>query len=430
MMKKWFRRLPPFPKGGQGGFIALKKDFRKPRPVKNTPDVIIVGGGVIGLCTAYFAADTGAKILVLEKDQYLSAACSVGNAGFLAPSHCLPLAAPGAPAEGMRALFNRFGPLSIRFRLDPSFIVWLVRFIASCRKSKYYRGLKLLQELCWESMTLHEMLSKESKGVYQFRRSGMICVYEDKRAFAKGMKHARSMKFFNTEYRIFPEQPFINTSDLYSSIYYPTNGYINPSEFLDWLGKRCREKGVEFKNGSEVIGFETRKRKITKVLSTHGEFLGNQVVICAGIMTAHLLKLLGVPLFLQAAKGYSLTYDAPNHGIAYPVLLEKPRLAITPFKNQIRVAGVLDFSGIDYTVNYRRIARMHRDAGRWLPLLTCLKPVEIWRGWRPCPTDSLPIISRNRRIRNLLVATGHGTKGMLLGPATGQRMAALLIGKS
>jgi len=154
------------------------------------------------------------------------------------------------------------------------------------------------------------------------------------------------------------------------------------------------------------------------------------VVLAGGAWLAPLGRRLGVNLPVEAGKGMSQTFSKPKMNVRQPLILEEHHVAVSPLSNALRITGALELSGLDLTLSPDRVRGIHRTAGRYLPLIEPLRPSEVWRGLRPCTPDGLPLVGRLRSLHNVIVAGGHDTKGMSLGPLTGRYVTQLLAGQS
>jgi D-amino-acid dehydrogenase len=181
---------------------------------------------------------------------------------------------------------------------------------------------------------------------------------------------------------------------------------------------------------TEVFDFRLGRSRVNSVLTTKGELQAEQVVLAAGAWLAPLGRRLGVSLPVEGGKGISQTFSRPKMNVRQPLILEEHHVAVSPLSSALRITGALDLSGLDLTLNAERVRGIHRSAGLYLPLVQPLRPSEIWRGLRPCTPDGLPIVGRLQSLNNVIVAGGHDTRGMTLGPLTGQHVTRLLAGQS
>ncbi|MFC1812212.1 NAD(P)/FAD-dependent oxidoreductase [Thermodesulfobacteriota bacterium] len=403
-------------------------------PDNTKADIVIIGGGVIGLCIAYYTACEGASVILIEQNR-IPSGCSYGNAGLIVPSRCQPLPAPKIIAEGFRHLFSPSGSFSIRLRPDPEMLWWLWIFYRSCNEKHFFHAVEILKELSLESLRLHEDLAQQGGSIYEYDYTGLLSLFGSKKAFRKGQEDARLMGKIGAESRVMTGhevrdlEPTIS-SRVSGAVWYRRGSRLNPASFLMWLEQKARKNGVQFVKETEVVGFNHNRQHIDAVHTTRGEFRGDQFVLAAGAWTSSLLKTLNARLPIQGGKGYSLTFRRPQKSSRTPMILEDFHIAVTPFNEMFRLAGYIELSGLELGIDLNRLNRIRQHAQQFLPGIGDLKLIEIWRGLRPCTPDGLPVMGKLLPIRNLWVAGGHATKGISLGPVTGKLMTGLLSGKS
>jgi len=165
------------------------------------------------------------------------------------------------------------------------------------------------------------------------------------------------------------------------------------------------------------------------LLTTKGEFRANQVVLATGAWTSLLGRYLGIRIPIEGGKGISQTFRSPGVDFPQPLILGEHHVAVSPLADALRVTGLLELAGTDLAISPRRVRGIRHAAGRYIPVLRDMKPDEVWRGLRPCTPDGLPLIGRLKNWRNVIIAGGHDTKGMTLGPLTGSYVAGLLSGQ-
>ncbi|OQY57073.1 MAG: hypothetical protein B6245_17530 [Desulfobacteraceae bacterium 4572_88] len=399
-------------------------------------DILIIGGGVIGLCTAYYTAARGASVILIERNQIPSpTGSSYGNAGLVVPSHCKPLPTPGIIAEGIRQLFDPSGAFSIRLSPTPETLRWLWGFYRSCDEKHFSYAVDIFRELSQESLRLHNALARDAGTQYEYKQTGLLHVCLTEKAFQEGREEAELMEKYGIVSRVLsgPEvrdmEPAI-TPRVVGGIRNPPDGRLHPPEFLNWLAQEAQNRGAQFFTETEVFDFGQHRGQVHTVHTTKGEFQGEQVVLASGVWTGELAKKLGMRMPIQGAKGYSLTFRRPENCPRIPLSLEDFYVAVTPYKETLRMTGFLELSGMDQNIELRCLRNIQEHTRVCLPELGKLELLEIWRGHRPCTPDGLPVLGRSGKFTNLWIASGHATKGMSLGPVTGRLMRDLLAGKS
>ena len=397
-------------------------------------DVMIIGAGVVGLSVAYYAASAGAKVIVLEKGE-IGAGSSWGNAGLIVPSFFEPLPGPGVISEGLKHLFDQQGYFGISFRPDLRLIYWLARFARHCNRREFYLHAELFMKLNHEGLQVHLELARLGGLEYDFSQKGLLYLFLTRNRLSQARERAARARDSGIVSEVLSGEevralePAAGRAVI-GGIRYVTDAGLDPARFVEWLARQASAWGVRIMTQSEVFDFRLGRNRVNSVLTTKGEFKAEQVVLAGGAWLAPLSRHLGVNLPVEGGKGISQTFLKPKMNVRQPLILEEHHVAVSPLSNALRITGALELSGLDLTLNPDRVRGIHRSAGRYLPLIEPLHPSEIWRGLRPCTPDGLPLVGRLHSVNNVIVAGGHDTKGMTLGPLTGQYVTRLLAGQS
>jgi D-amino-acid dehydrogenase len=397
-------------------------------------DVLVVGAGVVGLSVAYYAASAGAKVVVLERGE-IGAGSSSGNAGLIVPSFFEPLPGPGVVGEGLRHLFDRQGYFGIHFRSDLRLIYWLARFFRHCNRREFYRHSELIMRLNDEGLQVHLELARLGGGEYGFNQKGLLYLFLSRKGFIQGRERAARAMDSGLASEVFTGDEVRDVEPaagraVIGGIRFLTDAGLDPEKFLEWLARQAAAWGVRIMTETEVFDFQLGRDRVNSVFTTKGEFRGEQVVLAGGAWLAPLGRRLGVNLPVEGGKGISQTFLKPKRTVRQPLVLEEHHVAVSPLADWLRITGALELSGLDLTINPDRVRGIQRSACRYLPLIEPLHPSEVWRGLRPCTPDGLPLVGRLHSLSNVIVAGGHDTKGMTLGPLTGQQVTRLLAGQS
>jgi D-amino-acid dehydrogenase len=392
--------------------------------------VLIIGGGVIGVCSAYFLAERGREVILLDKGEICSGS-SYGNAGMVCPSHAVPLAAPGVLGTGLRWLLDGESPFYIKPRSDPALVSWLWRFQAACRGGRAFRSVTLLRGLLCASQALYEEFAASGDLQFGYTPGGMLELYKNARQLDADIRAARQLAPYGLHAKaldaaaVRERVPTIRP-DVVGGLFHSEEASILPARFVTELARRAAEKGARICPHTEVFGFETARGRISAVRTTRGDFHPGEVVLAGGSWSPGIARELGIDLPIQPAKGYSITVKRPEAGPTMPVHLKEVRVFLTPMGETLRLAGTLELAGLDLSINRRRVAALPRGARAYLTGLDDLDVIEVWRGLRPCTPDGLPILGRSPACENLVIAAGHAMIGMALGPITGKIVAQLL----
>jgi len=393
-------------------------------------DVLIIGGGVIGVCSAYFLAQKGLQVTLIEKGE-IASGCSYGNGGLIVPSHAIPLASPGALGNGLRWLLDSESPFYIKPRWDVDLFNWLARFALASRHRNMIRALPVLRDLLFASRALYEELAKTAGFDFGFEGNGSLLVCLSKQALEKERRETHLFEQFKIPVSVVNREEALELEpallpNIAGGVYYPRDGRIHPHRFVVGLAEKAQGLGCQVWTKTEAMGFESAGGRITKVHTTRGDFAAKQIILATGSWSPEVARALKLRIPIQAAKGYSVTLENPPVTPKLPLLFSEAQVVINPLGEALRIAGTLELAGMDFSLNSRRVRAMQESSAEYLPGLANAKVIEIWRGLRPCTPDGLPIISRVKNFENLIIAAGHAMLGMSLGPITGKLVSQLV----
>jgi D-amino-acid dehydrogenase len=394
-------------------------------------ETLVIGGGAIGICCAHYLHQLGKNVTVIEKGA-LGSGASHGNAGLIVPSHSIPLAAPGVIAQGLKWMFDPESPFYIKPRLDRNFLVWLWKFRGACNKTNVDRALPVLSRLNAASLELFDELEKLDGVEFNYEKKGVIQIFKTRKALDKGVQAARRLQEFGVESRILKNEdlsPYsgeIRTACV-GAILFPQDAQLIPDRFVHQLARYIEKAGVKLVTSAEIIGFAVSGRRVTAVKTTRGDIDAQEVILAAGSWSTCLARELGIQLWMEPAKGYSVTFKRPPSCPELPFMMDETKVVLTPMDDMLRFAGTLELAGFDLSINNRRLQTVLKAVADYFPDFDLASPelIEIWRGLRPCSPDGLPYIGRPRGYDNVIVATGHGMKGISLAPVTGKIVSQL-----
>lgn len=398
-------------------------------------DVIIIGGGIIGVCTAYYLQTQGIRSLILEADEVCSGA-SKGNACLLATNHVIPLASPGAISKGLRWMLKPDSPFYVQPRLSLELAKWLWLFWKNATHLKVQQSAPVLATMLQNNLQLVHDLCKQKVIDFPFWNLGFTDLYNTQKEFSAGQKEAELIESLGIPTQILGAKDLtkldiaLENSPAVGAIHYPEDCHLEPEVYVKQLAEYVQQNGSELKTHCRVLGFETERKKITQVKTTQGNFESENIVIANGAWAGMLLKQLGIFMPLEPAKGYSMTFDTPDNAPKIPLLLSESKVALTPLGKKFRISGTLEFSGINLKINERRTKAIFEAPAKYIPDLKL--PPEIiakaWAGFRTCTPDGMPLIGRSGRYENLLYAIGHNMIGISLSNITGKLIQQSITG--
>ena len=396
--------------------------------------VIVAGGGVIGLCTAYYMKKSGHDVVVIDQGD-LKKGASFGNAGYICPSHFIPLASPGIVAKGLQWMLSSTSPFYIKPRLDTDLIKWGLTFWKRSGKSTMERNAPHLNNILQLSRSLSAEMRDDLGNHFHMEEKGCLMLYKSATTEKHEIEMAEDAAAFNIQTRILSAkevqelEPDVEVN-VKGGVLYPLDAHLHPGELMDTLHEQLEKNGVVFQLNTKILGFEKSGRKVSKVLTDKGDFTGDEVVIATGSWLSNILKDLEIDVLLQAGKGYSMTFDNIPKNLHYPSILVDDRVAMTPMGADLRMGGTMEISGIGSKMLIKRVQSIYKAAKNYFPDLQVSFPSadKVWHGFRPLSPDGLPYIGKHSKYDNLVIAGGHGMLGISLAAGTGKLIDAIISG--
>lgn len=393
--------------------------------------VIIIGGGIVGLSCAFFLSREGHQVEIIDKST-MDGGASYVNAGYLTPSHIVPLAAPGMITKGLKWMLDSSSPFYIKPRLDLDLMDWGIKFMRSCTKKHVKRSLKVIKDINVMSKELYHEFDQLPDLDFHIEDLGVMMAYQSLAAEkSEGivMREAKQMGLAVeqlTQNQIFEIQPDceMNISGAYL---YRCDGHTTPGIFMEQLKKHLAQIGVKIHGGTTVQSFQMKGNKLQQINTSKGDFSADEIVVAAGAWTQNLLKSIGINLPVQAGKGYSLNEVKPT-GISIPAILMERKIAVTPMQGFTRFSGTMEIAGIQHAIKKNRVYAIAKGVNAYYPSVQLSNTsIEQARcGLRPLSPDGLPFIGKLQGYKNLTLATGHAMMGWSLGPATGKLVAEII----
>lgn len=397
--------------------------------------IIIVGGGIVGLSCAYFNLREGNEVQVLDRSDRSEGASYV-NAGYLTPSHIIPLASPGMMAKGLKWMFKKDSPFYMKPRLDPDFLSWAWKFNRSSNRRHVEKAIPLIKDI--------NLLSKEwyaswhdsgEMGPFHLEKKGLLMLYKTEKEARHEREVARRAAVEGLEVQELDRnaldalQPGLSP-DIPGAVHYLCDAHTSPAAFMQQFKTFLKKQGVSMLTDTEVTGFDHTNGTLQRVRTRNETYAADEFVLAAGAWSQHLGKQLGLRLSVQPGKGYRIDVSRPT-GVKLPAILMEAKVAVTPMQGFTRFAGTMEFSGINHHIRQERVAAIARAAEAYYPgfHINRAERDAAACGLRPVSPDGLPYIGRSRTFRNLTIATGHAMMGWSLGPATGKLVSEIIAGK-
>ena len=393
--------------------------------------VVVIGGGIVGLCSAYYLSQEGHEVTIVDKGALNSGASHV-NAGYLTPSHIIPMAAPGMAFKGFKWMFKPSSPFYIKPRLDKELIRWGIRFIKSCTPSHVQRSMSTILEINLLSKELFLEMQKSQHFNFHLETKGLLMAYKTSHAEKEEAEVVAQAKDLGLKIdqlspeEVLKKQPHA-PMNIAGGFWYESDAHSTPELFMQNLITFLNKKGVHFFLEQEVTGFKSKGSQIQSVYTSAQEIQADEVVLASGAWSESILKKLNIQLSVQAGKGYRLNLNQPS-GISLPAILLEAKVAVTPMQGFTRFGGTMELSGINHKINSKRVAAIAQAASEYYPHIHISQEelANVKCGLRPLSPDGLPYIGRHSKCKNLVLATGHSMMGWSLGPATGKLVTEII----
>jgi D-amino-acid dehydrogenase len=397
-------------------------------------NIAIIGGGVIGLLTAYFLQKNGHRVTIIEKND-LTKGCSFGNAGLIVPSHIIPLASPGTLHKGLKWLFNPKAPLA--FDLPPSYdlIKWGSKFIRIANSGHVKRSILPIRDLSLLSKALYQKIVDEESLSISLEHKGLLMLYRTEKSKKEELEAAEIARKIGMEAKVLQKNEIEEMEDeididVLGGVHYPQDDHLDPNQLMNNLITLLESKGVKIYSNTSLISLVCSGKKVTEIVTEPYYDLKNfdEVIISAGSWSAKLMKLLNVNIHLQPGKGYSFTFELDKK-IKVPSILTEARVSVTPFASGItRFGGGMELGFFEEKIFSKRLNQIFSSISTYYPGIKkiTIDHKEVWQGLRPCSFDGLPYIGRVPSMENVILATGHAMMGITLAPATGKLISEIV----
>jgi len=371
--------------------------------------VVIIGGGIIGLCSAYYLQKEGHQVTVIDKSDFTSGASHV-NAGYITPGHLISLAHPGIINQGIKWMFNPASPFYVKPRLDPEFLKWTWAFKKSANAKKVESSVRVIRDINLLTRDLYEDLKASNEFDFHYERKGLLMAYQTDKAGEgewkvgqRAIKEGLSAENLSKE-EVQKMEPNANLN-IKGAIFYDCDAHTSPSDFMQQMLSHLKGLGVEVLANEEVIDVEILNKRITKVITDKREITSDEVVLAAGSWSPLVSKKTGLNLLIQAGKGYRINV-ARELGITMPTILMEAKVAVTPMSGFTRFAGTMEIGGINHDINPVRVNAIAKASEKFYSGLeiTEQEKNDAQCGLRPCSPDGLPFIGKSSKCDNLTVA--------------------------
>ncbi|MFT3722931.1 MAG: D-amino acid dehydrogenase [Hyphomonadaceae bacterium] len=399
--------------------------------------VAVLGGGVVGVTTAYYLTRAGHEVVLVERRQGPALETSFANAGEISPGYASPWAAPDVPRKALKWLFMKHAPLILQPKLDARMACWLLAILRNCTSERYAINKSRMVRLAAYSREQLAALRQEIGIRYDERMQGTLQLFRKQEQLDGVAKDIEVLQRDGVAFEVLDRAGCIRAEpglgnariELAGGLRLPGDETGDCFKFTQSLAKIASESGVDFRFGETVRGLEKIGASVAGVVTDKGLISAQAFVVAMGSYSPFLVRDLGVRLPVYPVKGYSITAKIVDGGRA-PVstlLDESYKVAITRLGDRIRVGGMAEVAGFDHRLPHRRRNTLEHSLDSLFPGGGDLRSATFWSGLRPMTPDGTPVVGKTP-VSNLYVNTGHGTLGWTMACGSARIISDLVSG--
>ena len=401
--------------------------------------VVVLGGGVVGVTTAYEMQRDGHEVTLIEQREAVAEETSWGNAGMVAPGHSFAWSSPQAPMILLKSLFQKNQALRFTPSADLRLWTWSALFLAQCTSARASLNTLRKHRLALYSQgVLHETIAKENVA-FDNNAKGVLYFYRDQASLERGIAHMKILADDGQEMRTVTREEIVkldpslahSAHKIAGGIYCPTDETGDCNKFTQGLAKICEQRGARFMVNTTVTGLETGPSGITAVKTNKGDVKGDLYILSMGNYSPIIARTVGINLPIYPVKGYSLTIPIGNHGAAPTIgaVDENNLVAITRMGDRVRVTATAEFAGYNTSHKPSDFTFMKGVVQDLFPDGADYDRAHMWAGLRPMTPTNMPIIGPSK-YRNLFMNTGHGHIGWTMSHGSARLAADMIAGRT
>ena len=390
--------------------------------------VIIIGGGAMGLFSAYHLLKAGYQVMVLDEGSIPGVhSCSSGNAGMIVPSHFTPLSTPEMVKEGLHNLLKSGSPFGIRWSGDPDLLSFLWKFFISSRSGDLKERSAMLANFHLESRQIYLDVQENGGIDLHMEPSGLLMVCKKEKSLDRERRAADKALHFGVPAELWSAEKYREHNQhlnpqIAGAVLYPMDGKVDPFPMLKSLSCWLASNGADLVEQAPVTGVEVHEHRIEAVISNGQRYPADHFLVTAGIASRELAIKLGTRIPMQPGRGVSVSFKNDMPSLSHPTLLQDAHVAITPYPHYTRLSGGFLLGEHSRYLSLKRLNAMVRSVREHYPDWNFRKPEiqKIWSGFRPVTPDGLPLIGKIPQLENGFLNTGHAMMGISLAPVSGK----------
>ncbi len=400
--------------------------------------ILILGSGVIGVTCAYFLAQAGHQVTVVDRQSGAALETSYANAGEVSPGYSAPWAGPGVPLKAIQWMLMQHSPLVIWPMLDPAMWRWGASMLRNCTEARYTLNKGRMVRLAEYSRDCLRQLRVDTGIRYDERSQGTLQLFRTHKQFDGTGRDIEILKQYGVPYQLLDRAGFIAVEPALAHVQEKFVGALRlPGDetgdcfkFTQNLAGLAVALGARFRYGVHIQGISSDSARITGVTTDQGRFTADAYLVALGSYSSLMLRPIGIRLPVYPVKGYSITVpiDDPAHAPESTIMDETHKVAVTRLGDRIRVGGTAELAGYSLALREARRGTLNHVLTDLFPGAGDVARGEFWTGLRPMTPDGTPVVGGSP-YPNLYLATGHGTLGWTMAAGTGRVMADLMSGK-
>jgi D-amino-acid dehydrogenase len=399
--------------------------------------VVVLGGGVVGVTTAYYLARDGAEVELVDGADAIGTDATGGNAGLIAPGHSFAWASPRAPAMLARSLLGKQTAIQVRLRPDPQLVRWGLRFLRECTTERARRNTLVKLRLCRYSQHQLDWLAADEQIDYLDGHSGILYLYRDERELELGAAKMQLLAEHGQECHVLDAAGVVAVDPVFApvreriagAVYSPTDASGNSQVFAQSLAAACERLGARIRLSTTVRSLRADGDRITGVVTDDGVLDADVYVLALGVGSAAVARTIGVRLPIYPAKGYTVSFPIRDGGAPTVGGVDEELLvAWAPLGDRLRMTSTAEFAGYDRTAKEASFASIMRLARELFPGAADYAAGERRACLRPMTPDGPPVIGRGRHV-NLFFNTGHGHMGWTMACGSSRAVTDLIQGR-
>jgi len=398
--------------------------------MENAKKVIVIGSGIIGVFIAYYLTRKKWSVTIVDRGCF-GAGASAGNCGLIVPNHVLPLNDPATLLKAVFWMFKKDAPLHVKPKFNPRLINWFGKFAKKCNRKDILISAKGRNALLQSSFNLYPSIIRKENILCDWSVRGSLHVYKSAKNWTAYQTTDALLRRYGIKAQCLTREDILDLEpalgiDAAGGWYYRETAHLRPERLLSGMRRLLSEKGVRIIENNEVTGFAVENKRAAGIRTKNGILSAGQFVVAMGAWTPDFEKSLGCRIPIQPGKGLSITMKPPENCPRLPLFFEEKNVVATPWQDDFRLGGTMEFAGYDSSLNRRRLDALTHAAASYLKGFEAEHIEEEWCGFRPMTCDGLPIIGRSPRLQNVMIAAGHNMVGISTGPGTGKLVAEMI----